>query len=237
MRKSPRFAAGVTMSLLLVGALVGSSAATAQSARPSFNCAAAKTSAERMICRDAGLARLDREIAAAYAAALKRVNAAAGAKIRQEQNLFLILRTGVVRTDHPFQSSSTPRERLGSVMEERVSQLRAIRKPSLGGALTGTWSNFNGDVVVRALGRGRFQINQDGADPYAARWVCKIEGVATQRGNKLVLDQRRSDGSLIEISRSGDMLILNETLAPKTYGSPYCGLNGGVKGSYFYTAR
>lgn len=237
MVKSLPFSAAATKSCaLLLGAFAIPSAVSAQSARPSFNCVAAKSESERMICRDAGLARLDREIAAAYAAALRRVDAAAAAKLREEQRQYLILRTGVASREHPFQESSTQRSRVASVMQERLRYLGSIRKPPSNGALTGKWVNFSGYTIIKPSSARRFVIDADAADTYAGRWTCGIDGVADQRGNKLVLDQRRrNNGSLIEISRAGDLLVVRETLAAGRYTSPNCGLNGVIKGTYFYT--
>jgi len=56
---------------------------------PSFNCKNATLAVEKAICSDPDLARLDREIDAAYKAALASRNGKAAAQLRQDQRDFL----------------------------------------------------------------------------------------------------------------------------------------------------
>ena len=59
---------------------------------PSFNCARATTQSELAICADPRLSRLDRDVAAAYAAALAR--SSADGEIRAAQRRWISLRDG-----------------------------------------------------------------------------------------------------------------------------------------------
>lgn len=61
------------MKLFVVMALfvVATTPASTQEPRPSFDCARAQSQAEKLICSDEGLARLDHELSGAYQAALK----------------------------------------------------------------------------------------------------------------------------------------------------------------------
>ncbi len=55
----------------------------------SFDCAKATTKIEKLICADAGLSRLDEELAAAYREALTHARLAGAEEVKQEQKLWL----------------------------------------------------------------------------------------------------------------------------------------------------
>jgi uncharacterized protein YecT (DUF1311 family) len=61
----------------------------AASARPSFNCANARTSGERAVCSDPELASLDRLMAAQYVAAVRRADSSERALLVRTRNEFL----------------------------------------------------------------------------------------------------------------------------------------------------
>ena len=62
------------------------------SIRPSFNCANARTSGERAVCSDAGLAALDRNMAAQYGRALSSVSSDQRELLRETRDRFLRFR-------------------------------------------------------------------------------------------------------------------------------------------------
>jgi hypothetical protein len=62
------------------------------SARPSFNCADARTRGEIAVCNDAGLAELDRFMAAKYVSAIRNGDAAQRALLERTRNSFLVFR-------------------------------------------------------------------------------------------------------------------------------------------------
>lgn len=64
----------------------------APAATPSFDCAKARTAAERAICSDAGLAALDRKLADSFARAVKNWEAAIAANERKNQREWLVAR-------------------------------------------------------------------------------------------------------------------------------------------------
>ena len=86
-------------------------------ADPTFDCASAKSAAEKAICSDADLARLDRDMNAAYRAALARLTGAKAAALRQQQRAFLANR------DRMF---GRPSYQLKQEMERRQEQLQAL---------------------------------------------------------------------------------------------------------------
>jgi tetratricopeptide (TPR) repeat protein len=84
---------------------------------PSFDCATAKRASEKAICSDQELARLDREIDAAYQAALGRLEPGKAAELRREQAAFVKTRERLFgRGDYQLKSN----------MESRLSGLRSI---------------------------------------------------------------------------------------------------------------
>src|SRR6266540_3323611 len=84
---------------------------------PSFDCAKASLAAEKAICSDEELARFDRDIDAAYQAALGRLDKKKADALRREQKTFLATR------DRLF---GRPGYQLKAEMEKRLVQLRAI---------------------------------------------------------------------------------------------------------------
>ena len=63
--------------------------APAPGANPSFNCANARTSGERAVCSDAGLAALDRRMAGQFASAMAGANAEQRAVLQRTRDSFL----------------------------------------------------------------------------------------------------------------------------------------------------
>lgn len=69
--------------------LAPSSDAPAATASPSFNCANARTSGEVAVCNDAGLAALDRRMAAQFSSAMSDANAEQRANLQRTRDAFL----------------------------------------------------------------------------------------------------------------------------------------------------
>jgi tetratricopeptide (TPR) repeat protein len=83
---------------------------------PTFDCNATNRAAEKAICSDPDLARLDREIDTAYKAAMAARNGKAAAQLRQEQRDFLAARN---------KSFGDPQYNLKREMELRLAALRS----------------------------------------------------------------------------------------------------------------
>ena len=84
---------------------------------PSFDCRSAALAVEKAICSDPDLSRLDREIDAAYKAALASRNGKAAAQLRQDQRDFLAVRN---------KSFGNPQYNLRREMELRLAALRGM---------------------------------------------------------------------------------------------------------------
>ena len=76
----------------LIFGLWASMSGAAESGKPSFDCAKAKSVAETMICADPSLAAADAAIAANYASAMKRLDAPARKALAQDQEDFVSYR-------------------------------------------------------------------------------------------------------------------------------------------------
>jgi len=80
---------GLNHRRIFAAVLAASLLAGPAGAAPSFDCATVTTPREKAVCRDRRLANLDREMAAAYATALARLEGADVARLRQDQRDFL----------------------------------------------------------------------------------------------------------------------------------------------------
>lgn len=85
--------------------------------RPSFNCATSRRAVERAICSDEELARLDRDMSAAFRSALATLDRREAAALRQSQQKFVSKRNRMF---------GQPEYQLRMEMERRLTQLFAI---------------------------------------------------------------------------------------------------------------
>jgi tetratricopeptide (TPR) repeat protein len=92
-------------------------AANSDSLLPTFDCGAASHAAEKAICSDPDLVRLDREIDGAYKAALARLDPKALAQLRDQQRTFIAGRN---------KSFGNPQYNLKREMELRLAALRGM---------------------------------------------------------------------------------------------------------------
>jgi uncharacterized protein YecT (DUF1311 family) len=84
---------------------------------PSFPCKAAKLAVEKAICSDPDLARLDRELDAAYKAALASLSGKALKRLKQDQQTFLATRN---------KSFGNPQYNFKHELELRLATLRGM---------------------------------------------------------------------------------------------------------------
>jgi uncharacterized protein len=89
----------------------------AWAANPSFKCSRASHEAEGMICKDAELAALDRELADLYAVAMKHTPAS-------EQNTLKAEQRGWVKGRNDCWKSSDQRGCIKDAYEDRIRELK-----------------------------------------------------------------------------------------------------------------
>lgn len=207
--------------IILALLLVATAAANAQP-RPSFDCATARSAAERAICAAEDLAGLDREIAAAYAAA-RRLHPSSRTReaLRDQQREFLAYRDSIAESDPAA---------LAETLATRRDALARIAAPRTGFA--GTWESASGTITVERRGNGRFAVTASNAD-LDARWTCDLEDEAKpDRTGALRLDM--DEGWTLRLTLTEGVLRA-EDIAPRnpSGGPPVCGNGGGFAGVYF----
>ena len=171
--------------------------AAAESGKASFDCTKAKSVAETMICADPGLAAADADIAANYAAALKRLDSPARKALAQDQQDFVSYRDRIAGFDQgvPKDKQNLP---IDEFMRDRAAFLGSIEKPDAG--FVGSWKNVGGDVTIKSAGSGKLEIEADTANPSTGGSECNVGGVGESAKDPGAGRHRRQ--------RQGDRLCL-----------------------------
>ena len=207
----------------------------AEAASPSFDCALAKSVAEKMICADPGLAAADAAIAANYAAALERLDSPARKALAQDQQGFVSYRNRIAGFDQgvPKDKQNFP---IDEFMRDRAAFLATIEKPEAG--FLGSWKNVQGVVTIKSAGSGKLEIEADTANPSTGGSECNVGGVVKTRQDLELVDTDSDDkptGFVYRFHRLGDALEAEESGQAKgdQSGPASCGANGHVSGVFF----
>jgi uncharacterized protein YecT (DUF1311 family) len=223
------------ITLALVFVLAASVGDAAEAAKPSFDCAQAKSVAEKMICADPRLAAADAAIAANYAAALKRLDAPARKALAQDQQDFVSYRDRIAGFDQgvPKDKQNFP---IDEFMRDRAAFLASIEKPEAG--FVGSWKNVGGVVTIKAAASGKLEVEADTANPSTGGSECNVGGVVKARQDLELVDTDSDDkatGVVYRFHRLGDALEAEESGEAKGDQSEpaSCGVNGHVSGVFF----
>jgi uncharacterized protein YecT (DUF1311 family) len=218
-------------------ALAASLGNAAESGKPSFDCAKATSVAERMICADPGLAAADAAIAVNYAAALKRLDAAARKALAQDQQDFVSYRDRIAGFDQgvPKDKQNFP---IDEFMRDRAAFLGSIEKPDAG--FVGSWKNVGGVVTIKSAGQGKLELEADTANPSTGGSECNVGGVVKAQQDLELVDIDSDDkatGFVYRFHRLGDALEAEEGGEAKgdITEPASCGANGHVSGVFFLT--
>ena len=221
----------------LVFALVAGSGDAAESGKPSFDCAKAKSVAEKVICAEPALAAADAAIAANYAAALRRLDAPARTALAQDQQDFVSYRDRIAGFDQgvPKDKQNFP---IDEFMRDRAAFLGSIEKPGAG--LVGSWKNVEGVVTVKSAGRGKLGVAADTANPSTGGSECNVGGVVKAQQDLELVDtdsDGKATGFVYRFHRLGDALEAEEGGEAKGDSTEpaSCGANGHVSGVFFLT--
>jgi uncharacterized protein len=209
---------------LAAGLLALSLTSAAAQNRASFDCAKAREDIEKAICKDATLARRDREIAAAYGEARKKLDPVAQKALKDDQELFLVGRE-IALVENGGD--------LADFMTQRLALLKALETGPAGegiAAFLGEWKNENGSILIAPDKAGKVSIKVSSAAMVTGKWVCEIDATATVSGGRIAF---REEKVRIELARAGGALKVAETSPPDDSQKPYCGHNGGIEGHYF----
>lgn len=200
-------------------------------AAASFDCGRATTPVETMICSDPKLSAYDALIAARYEALLARLDAPSARALREDQRWFLSARDAtmaLIPKDDP--------ERIGvlhSWLVMRMSFLASIETQRAPG-LEGLWSNVAGEVLLSHNADGSVSLLAHATDPAGARWTCMAKGRTAGTDAEVRFVDPDVPGWNILVRRAGASLRVEEQREDgKIAASPFCGLNGGLKGHYF----
>ncbi len=209
----------------------------AETVRPSFDCANAKSLAEKDICADPALAEADVSIASGFAAALKVLDAKAQKTLKEDQQYFIQTRDKIAEFNDGVAKDKQNFD-LGETMRDRATLLKSIRAAKSG--FIGTWKNLEGSVDIKTSGKNKVEIGGQIANPTSGN-NCEIGGT-TKIGKQLkLIDTDENDkptGFTFSFSRSGDQLIVSQSGVGKDGSNqpPDCGANTHFDGSFFMTA-
>ncbi|MBT9290678.1 lysozyme inhibitor LprI family protein [Prosthecodimorpha staleyi] len=211
--------------LTLAAAILAASPQPAE-AQASFDCTKAKTAVEKAICADRNLGALDRKMAAAYGAALKRFDAATGRLIREDQQTAMQLR------DWAFEFEDFD---MAGFLESRVVQLDAYDAAPRAG-FVGTWANVGGTATVEASPKG-LSVAVTASDGAIGRWICQFEGIGRLDGAQMVVAEAPGssdyEGWTLRVVRDGQSIRITAEKPAGFEGTPpYCGAVGSVDGTY-----
>jgi uncharacterized protein YecT (DUF1311 family) len=182
MKKASIPVLAIRMVLILSGLLgVSNSATLADSAnqpeqsQPGFDCSKVQSDVEKEICKSPELSRLDAEIAAAYVAARKLLDAAGESALLASQRDFIELRNhGKTAWDFVLKDH----------LRRRRDLLREIR-PSRG-EWAGEWGNDYGRMTLLPRSDGLYDIKILAGDPAGGRWACEFDYGGKISGSRMI---------------------------------------------------
>ncbi len=210
----------------------GPAMAAGPKARPSFDCAKARSGVERAICADPALARHDRDIAQVYRVKLAAFEPVAAAALKQDQHDFLAVRDGLFEEIEQGLATYAVPDNLAELMQERLKFLRRLDTAPRKG-VTGDWAMLNGTLEVMPSGEDAIDISLVASEPLRARWVCEIGEETVRNGDTATV--RGEHGAQLRFHRDGAVMVVDESF-PTAGGnegrSLYCGRNGSAAGRY-----
>ncbi|KGQ02242.1 hypothetical protein BBAD15_g12550 [Beauveria bassiana D1-5] len=220
-------AAGLAVVMMVAGVASASAAA-----KPSFDCARAKSGAEKAICGDPKLAALDVSIAQRFDKARRAYDADTAKIFSTEQWLFNGVRDQSY--ERPF-SNPTGAAELAERLADRDKFLASLELAPRKG-FEGQWGNYGGQLKVMRQADGSLFAEVSAADPYNARWLCDTSGKAEVRGDTLVIHEKDAPGWTLALRRKGMGLVAEEARPPgdkRDDPTPSCGSGGSMDGTYF----
>lgn len=200
--------------------------------KPSFDCARAKSGAEKAICADARLAALDVSIAKRYTKARHAFDAETARALSIEQWLFVGVRDESY--ERPW-TSKTGAAEITERLEARDKFLATLELTPREG-FEGEWRNFGGQLKVTRQADGRLAAEASATDPYKASWTCATFGDGEAQGDTLTIQEKNAGGWTLVLRRKGAGLVAEEMPPPGAKSgasTPNCGMNGSLGGTYF----
>ena len=240
MRFQPRFNA-VNDSLLAIAVITTSlTAAPTHAAQPSFDCATVQTPREVAVCSDAGLAAADRDMTAAWQAAIAHLDGATAKALRKDQENFITdLDYGFVGTvwlkEEPpkgralreaiarIKRSTDPGQpdaltQLGAQIRQRTAFLRALAPADPAAPYAGLWKNNDTELLAEPAGDGAYDVTY-GMSAYGwSKYYCHFTAHFMAAGIDLLAKSAHptdgdSNGDVatnLRLARNGATLVLDD---------------------------
>lgn len=244
---------------LLAGVLLFYGAAVATET-PSFDCATARTARETVTCRDPRLARADRDMAAAYSAARKRLRAPVAEALRGDQKRFLeglesgfdaeiwfkgnvpeTAKAAAADLRRVIAASPEKLTELRAEIDGRTAMLRAVRDEAPG--FVGTWRNAAATLTIAPASSGVHAVRYVDPSYGWPKYQCSFTGLARPDGAGLIVDFDQPDDAdalprgHAHLDRAGPFLDLAETTDETKTGDDrgywICNHQPGLKGRFF----
>ena len=197
---------------------------------PSFSCTKNLTAAESLICQDAKLSRLDRDLAQSYKNVNQRLDAEGKAALQEEQRTFLYARDRLAEEIKSSNQASKPS--LDRLMRQHLSSLQHIKPRQQASDIMGSWFVTSGGVDINKRDANTLSLHLNRVEPTRGNWVCDFQGTAQATNTKekhLVCNSNDDPQQQLLIERVGSILRVSP---PQGNGTNYCGLNGTVNGDY-----
>ncbi|HRK25396.1 MAG TPA: hypothetical protein PLQ11_10625 [Beijerinckiaceae bacterium] len=210
-------------------ACLGGLTVTAASARS--ECPPRAPASTSVICSDTGSAQLDRQIAAAFEAARKRLGEAARGHLLKDQDAFRQVRAhGSNSRDFDLEVN----------MAMRRDFLNAVQ-PASGAAWRPHWGNHHGTITVNQQMPGRIVVRVSAMEPTVGAWTCEFDEQAEAVNGQLIVGQASArlelggpnEGWTLALKRTGDVLIVEEIAPAGASRRPFCTGPGSLAGVYF----
>jgi hypothetical protein len=193
--------------------------------------------AEKAICADPRLAKLDILVARNYKAALKRMDAVARAALKNDQQTFIETRNEDAEGDEVI----TDQDRFAIVsrlLSARAEFLGRIM-PAPAGTIAGNWEGPSGYVRITSVDGGRLHVDLESYDPSDLRGVCGLDEIVPVTESLHIPDtdvDNKPNGTVVDIRRDGDVVTVDESVSGEVTGmSANCGVGGAFQGTFFFT--
>lgn len=205
-------------------------AAAAPEASPSFDCAKARTGAEKAICANQQLAALDVSIAKRYGEARKSLDATTAEALLRDQRSFTKVLDDAF--EQPFDKDK-PIEELATRMKHRDAFFASLDLAERKG-FTGRWRNISGEITLWKKPDGEILYEGSADKPRTGSWSCNVEASGKVNGEHLSVKSVDTKGWVLNLKRQGYALVVEEQPpGAGSSGPPYCGANGTLAGTFF----
>ena len=197
---------------------------------PSFNCTKNLSAAESLICQDAKLSRLDRDLAQSYKNVNQRLDAEGKAALLEEQRTFLYARDRLA--EEIKSSNQASKSSLGQLMRQHLSSLQHIKPRQQASDIMGSWFVTSGGVDINKRDANTLSLHLNRVEPTRGNWVCDFQGTAqgaNAQGKRIVFHSNEDPQQQLQVERVGSVLRVS---TPQGNDANYCGLNGTVNADY-----